>query len=171
MPEATPVQSESGDLDAAVRTLLLVMPRAVGRIKRLEIPEELREMALAPRHLSLLSFLLLDGPMTVRELAERLEVAPTTASLLVGELSRKGVLARREDENDRRRRIVSIPDRMRPALERWLAPGARAWRAALAPLTRTERAAVVRAFTAYEAALTEVTDGSGVTDGPEQARG
>ncbi|MDT0270524.1 MarR family winged helix-turn-helix transcriptional regulator [Streptomyces sp. DSM 44915] len=133
------------------------MPRAVGRIKRMEVPEELREMALAPRHLSLLSFLLLDGPMTVRDLADRLEVAPTTASLLVGELSRKGVLDRREDDHDRRRRIVSVPAEKRATLERWLSPGARAWRAALAPMTRAERAAVVRAFTAYEAALGEVT--------------
>lgn len=159
MPSRPPVEPESGDLDAAVRTLLLVMPRAIGRIKRMEVPEELREMALAPRHLSLLSFLLLDGPMTVRELADRLEVAPTTASLLVGELSRKGVLDRREDDNDRRRRIVSVPERKRATLEQWLAPGARAWRLALEPLEPDERAAVVRALTAYEAALTEATEG------------
>ncbi|WP_062203914.1 MarR family winged helix-turn-helix transcriptional regulator [Streptomyces sp. NBRC 109706] len=161
MAAAPPVQSDpadGGDLDAAIRTLLLVLPRAVGRIKRMEVPEELREMALAPRHLSLLSFLLLDGPMTVRELADRLEVAPTTASLLVGELSRKGVLDRREDERDRRRRIVSVPEAKRPVLERWLSPGARAWRTALAPLQPAERAAVVRAFTAYEAALSEGTE-------------
>jgi DNA-binding MarR family transcriptional regulator len=143
------------EVDEAVRAVLLVMPRAVGRIKRLEVPAELRTMALAPRHLSLLSFLVLDGPMTVSELADRLEVAPTTVSLLVGELSRKGILDRREDDTDRRRRIVSVaPDRQQ-AVERWLAPGARAWRQALAPLTATERAAVVRAFTAYEAALAD----------------
>ncbi|SOD60356.1 DNA-binding transcriptional regulator, MarR family [Streptomyces zhaozhouensis] len=165
MPATPPVHPVSGDpddtegLDGAIRTLLLVLPRAVGRIKRLEVPGELREMALAPRHLSLLSFLLLDGPMTVRELADRLEVAPTTASLLVGELSRKGVLDRREDAHDRRRRIVSIPESARPALEQWLAPGARAWRTALTPLSPAERRAVVRAFTAYEAALAE-SDGS-----------
>lgn len=165
VPRDTDAPRDSGDLDAAVRTLLLVMPRAIGRIKRMEVPEELREMALAPRHLSLLSFLLLDGPMTVRQLADCLEVAPTTASLLVSELSRKGVLARREDEHDRRRRIVSVPEEKRPTLEQWLAPGARAWRAALAPLEPAERAAVVRALTAYEAALAE---GSG--DGEAAAR-
>ncbi|RMI27487.1 MarR family transcriptional regulator [Streptomyces triticirhizae] len=171
MPDTPPVHSDPDDVpanvpadvpddarddvDAAVRKLLLVMPRAIGRVKRLGVPEELADLALAPRHLSLLSFLLLDGPMTVSELADRLEVAPTTASLLVSELSRKGVLDRREDENDRRRRVVSIPEGMRPALERWLSPGARAWRAALEPLTPSERAAVVRAFTAYEAALAD----------------
>ena len=155
--EPEPGDLDVGDLDAAVRTLLLVMPRAIGRIKRMEVPEELRKMALAPRHLSLLSLLLLDGPMTVRELADQLEVAPTTASLLVGELSRKGVLDRREDDSDRRRRIVSVPERKRATLEQWLAPGAQAWRLTLEPLQPSERATVVRALTAYEAALTEVT--------------
>ncbi|ARQ70568.1 MarR family transcriptional regulator [Streptomyces marincola] len=153
-PSVHPGPGDDGDLEAAIRTLLLVMPRAIGRIKRMEVPEELRGMALAPRHLSLLSLLLLDGPMTVRELAERLEVAPATASLLVGELSRKGVLDRREDDGDRRRRIVSVPEGKRPVLERWLSPGARAWRTALAPLAPAERAAVIKAFTAWEAALT-----------------
>ncbi len=55
--------------DDAVRQLLLVMPRLVGRIKRLPLPERLRSLDLAPRHLSLLSLLLLDGPLTVSQLA------------------------------------------------------------------------------------------------------
>lgn len=154
-PSSSHRHPERLDVDEAVRRLLLFMPRAIGRIKRLEVPEEVRDMALAPRHLSLLSFLLLDGPTTVGELAERLEVAPTTVSLLVGDLSRKGILERREDDDDRRRRIVSVAPSRQRALERWLAPGAQAWRTALAPLTATERATVVRALAAYEAALTD----------------
>lgn len=74
-------------LDSAVRELLLLMPRIIGRIKRIPIPEDLDGLALGPRHLSLLSFLLLDGPMTVSELAVQLEVAPTTVSLMVGATS------------------------------------------------------------------------------------
>jgi DNA-binding MarR family transcriptional regulator len=140
------------DVDDAVRALLLVMPRLVGRAKRLGVPEALRSLSLAPRHLSLLSFLLLDGPMTVNELAQRLEVAPTTVSLMVSDLSRAGVLERREDDTDRRRRIVGIAKPMRAAVEAWLAPGAAAWRAALTPLTAAERAAVVRALQSYEEA-------------------
>ncbi|MFI9817173.1 MarR family winged helix-turn-helix transcriptional regulator [Saccharothrix variisporea] len=131
------------------------MPRLVGRAKRIPVPEELQSLALAPRHLSLLSYLLFDGPMTVNELAERLEVAPTTVSLMVAELSRKDVLERREDDQDRRRRIVSITDRMRPAIDAWLAKGAKAWRAALDPLTPAERTAFVATLKAYEQALDE----------------
>src|SRR5690606_17786867 len=126
-------------VDDAVREMILLTPRVVGRAKRLPVPEALASLELSPRHLSLLANLLFDGAMTVNELAERLEVAPTTASLMVGELSRKGVLARREDEADRRRRIVSIDPDMRPRIEAWLAAGAEAWRRALAPLTPEQR--------------------------------
>ncbi|WP_230465533.1 hypothetical protein [[Actinomadura] parvosata] len=35
-------------VDDGIRTLLLLMPRMVGRAKRLKVPEELRELSLAP---------------------------------------------------------------------------------------------------------------------------
>lgn len=71
-------------------------------------PEALQSFAPATRHLSLLSYPLFDRPMTVNELADRLQIAPTAVSLLVGDLSRKGILERRGDEADRRRRIIGI---------------------------------------------------------------
>ncbi|MQM28047.1 MarR family transcriptional regulator [Glycomyces albidus] len=135
------------------------MPRMVGRAKRLPVPEVVRSLELSPRHLSLLALLLFDGPATVNDLAARLEVAPTTVSLMVGELSRKDVLERREDETDRRRRIVSITDAMRPEIEAWLAGSAAAWRTALAPLTAAERRTFVDTLLAYERAL-EANGGS-----------
>ena len=142
-------------LDDAVRTLLVLMPRMVGTAKRIPVPEELRSLELAPRHLSLLSYLLFDGPMTVNELAARLEVAPTTVSLMVGELSRKEILERHEDPADRRRRIVSITDAKRPAIQGWLARGAAAWRKALAPLTPSQRQLFVHTLRTYETAMLE----------------
>lgn len=145
--------------DDAVRDLLLLMPRIVGRVKRIPVPEELQSLALAPRHLSLLSYLLFDGPMTVNDLATRLEVAPTTVSLLVGELSRKGVLERHEDENDRRRRIVSITEAHRPTISRWLARGAGAWRQVLTELSPAERALIVATLRAYEDVMAEEDGG------------
>ncbi|WP_255953866.1 MarR family winged helix-turn-helix transcriptional regulator [Streptomyces odontomachi] len=140
------------DVDDAVRALLLLMPRLVGRAKRLRPPEELR--SLAPRHLSLLSYLLFDGPMTVNEMAVRLEVAPTTVSLMVSDLSRQGVLERREDASDRRRRIISVTDGMRQPIEDWLAGGATAWARALDPLTPEQRRMFVDTLLAYEEAVT-----------------
>jgi len=136
--------------DDAVRALLLVMPRLIGRIKRLSPPDQLRSFDLAPRHLSLLSVLLLDGPQTVSELAGKLSIAPTTVSLIVSDLSRKEVLVRLEDNTDRRRRIIDISPGSRPAISQWLSPGARAWRHALAPLTLQQQRMVVDTMLAYE---------------------
>ncbi|GAA2005619.1 MarR family winged helix-turn-helix transcriptional regulator [Catenulispora subtropica] len=146
----------AGDLDAAVRSLLLLMPRLVAHAKRIPPPPELADLTLGPRHLSLLAFLLLDGPVTVNDLAARLQVAPTTASLLIGDLTRKGVLERAEDDADRRRRIVSIAAAARPAIEAWLAPGAEAWRRALGPLTPRQRRIFLDTLLAYEAAVAEL---------------
>ncbi|MFF0723614.1 MarR family winged helix-turn-helix transcriptional regulator [Streptomyces sp. NPDC004134] len=144
------MSTAGSDVDDAIRTLLLLMPRMVGRAKRLRVPEELHSLALAPRHLSLLAYLLFDGESSVNELAQRLEVAPTTVSLMVGELSRKGVLERREDPADRRRKLVSITAERRPAIDGWLGRSAAAWRVALGPLTAAERRTFVETLTAYE---------------------
>jgi DNA-binding MarR family transcriptional regulator len=138
-----------------VRELILLMPRLVGRAKRLRPPAELQRYDLAPRHRSLLALLVLEGPATVNDLAAALRVAPTTVSLMVGELSRKGLLERREDDADRRRRIVHIAAARRTAIEEWLSPSARAWRTALAPLSAAERDLVVSTLLAFEAALEE----------------
>lgn len=63
-------------VEEATRALLLLGPRLVGRAKRMPVPDELRDLALAARHLSMLSYLLFDGPMTINDLAPRLEIAP-----------------------------------------------------------------------------------------------
>lgn len=137
-------------VDEGVRTLLLLMPRLIGRAKRLPVPEPLRSLDLAPRHLSLLAYLLFDGPLSINELAAMLEVAPTTVSLMVGDLSRKGVVERREDDADRRRTLVSIAAGNQEAVDAWLARGAHAWRAALAPLTAAQREMFVETLRRYE---------------------
>ena len=99
---------------------------------------------------SLLAYLLYDGRLTINELAARLEIAPATVSLMVGDLSRKGVVERREDDADRRRTIVSVAEESRPAVDAWLARGAVAWRKALQPLSHAERRMFVDTLLAYE---------------------
>ncbi|MCW2749444.1 MAG: MarR family transcriptional regulator [Aeromicrobium sp.] len=144
--------ADVGDIDEEVRALLLLIPRLVGRAKRIPVPDEVRDLELAPRHLSLLSLVLFDGPMSVSELAARLELAPTTVSLLISELADKGIVDRSADSTDARRRIVDIAEDRRPAISAWLGPGAAAWRRALAPLDREQRRMVVDTLRAYEAA-------------------
>jgi len=140
-------------LKDAVRALLLLFPRIVGRVKRAPIPAELKSVAIAPRHLALFSYLQFDGPMPVNELAGRLEVAPATVSLMISDLSRKGLLDRREDENDRRRTIVSIAPGRRKAIEKWIVAAASAWQVALAPLTDEQRKVFVDTIARFEQAL------------------
>jgi DNA-binding MarR family transcriptional regulator len=137
----------------AVRSMLLLMPQLVARAKRLPIPDALRGLDLAPRHLALLAYLQYDGPLTVSELADRLEVAPTTVSLMVGDLSRSGILTRQEDDTDRRRRIVAIAPGYAVPVTEWLSGSATAWTEVLAALTPTQRATIVATMRAYEAAL------------------
>ena len=144
-----------------VRELILLMPRLVGRAKKLQPPAELRGLELAPRHRSLLTLLLLDGPATVNDLAAALRVAPTTVSLLVGVLGCFGLLVRWFVVFVRRRRIVDLAPGRRPAVEAWLSPSTRAWRTALAPLTDAERDTVVGVLKAFEAALSDQDGRSG----------
>jgi DNA-binding MarR family transcriptional regulator len=151
---STEQHPESGlSSDEAIRAMLLLMPRVAARLKRIRIPDRLQSFSLAPRHLSLLSYLLFDGPMLVSQLASRLEVAPTTVSLMVSDLTRQGVLERHTDPADRRRTIVAITQdtETRSAIEHWLANGASAWRKAFDPLSPEERAIFVRVIQTYEA--------------------
>jgi DNA-binding MarR family transcriptional regulator len=97
--------------------------------------------------------------MTVNEPAARLQVAPTTVSLLIGDLSRKGIPERREDERARRRRIVAIAADHEPAISAWLAPGA-AWRDARAPLTSDQRRLFVDTLLTYEAGVEAEREGA-----------
>jgi DNA-binding MarR family transcriptional regulator len=140
-------------LKEAVRALLLLFPRVVGRVKRAPIPPELRSVAIAPRHLSLFSYLQFDGPMPVNELASRLEVAPATVSLMISDLSRKGLLERREDEADRRRTIVSIAPDRKQVIEDWIVVAANAWQTALEPLTDEQRQVFVDTMARFERVL------------------
>jgi DNA-binding MarR family transcriptional regulator len=140
-------------VEEGIRTLLLLLPRVVSRVKRLPVPEDLESLTLAPRHLSLLAYLLFDGEMGVNELAGRLELAPATASLMVGELSRQGVVDRREDDADRRRTIVSIAPAYRAGVDGWLNKSAGAWRKALEPLSPAQRVMFIDTLREFEREL------------------
>lgn len=55
-------------------------------------------------------------PMTVGVLAERLIIAPHTATELVGRLEAAGYVSRRADPNDRRRQTLGLTDKAETAL-------------------------------------------------------
>ena len=82
-----------------------------------EIPEALREAGRSgERHIAMLISLAIEGSGTVSELAERMDMTPAHASLVVGELARAGLVDRDHDERDRRLIIVSLSDAAKPAV-------------------------------------------------------
>jgi len=79
-----------------------------------EIAEGLREAGgHGERHVGMLISLAIEGPGTVSELAQRMDMTPAHASLVVGELARAGLVERDHDERDRRLIIVSLSDAAR----------------------------------------------------------
>jgi DNA-binding MarR family transcriptional regulator len=103
--------------------------------------------------------------MSVTELADRLGLKLATTSLLVGELSRAGLVDRTEDENDRRRKIVSLNEGFRkiaePEVQERLGP----FRRTLERLKPAERAHFMEGMRV----LSEETGGFGLDEADECA--
>jgi DNA-binding MarR family transcriptional regulator len=99
-----------------------------------ETPPELRERAeqanLGPRHAAPMLALAFEEQLSVSELAQRIGLSLATTSQLVGELSRAGFVERAEDERDRRRTLVRLPEAYRPAIRALL-------KQQVAPMERT----------------------------------
>jgi MarR family transcriptional regulator, organic hydroperoxide resistance regulator len=82
-----------------------------------EIPEGLRDAGRhGERHLGMLISLAVEGPGTVSELGQRMDITTAHASLVVGELARAGLVERDHDERDRRLIVVSLSDAARSAV-------------------------------------------------------
>ena len=82
-----------------------------------DIPAGLMEAGRhGERHIGTLISLAIEGPGTVSELAERMDMTPAHASLVVGELARAGLVDREHDERDRRLIIVSLSPDARTAV-------------------------------------------------------
>jgi DNA-binding MarR family transcriptional regulator len=87
------------------------------RRRRGQLPVELREAGgLGERHIAALVSLGVAGPASVSELAERIDMSLAHASLVVGELGGIGLVDREHDDRDRRRIIVSLADKAKPAV-------------------------------------------------------
>jgi DNA-binding MarR family transcriptional regulator len=140
-------RAETGRTEAQVRELFALFVAVIRGFKSAreegkppELQEAFERGSLGDRHLPPLLFLSLEGSMSVGELAERLGLKLATTSLLVGELSRAGLVDRSEDESDRRRKIVSLnPDFRKiaePEVEQRLGPFRRTLER-LAPAART----------------------------------
>jgi len=97
------------------------------------MPKHIEELVnrgvLAPRHLGAFAVISMEGPISISELAAREGFALSTTSLLVTQLAEVGLVERHEDDQDRRRTVVSIAPKYRRVSEAVL-------EAKLAPLRR-----------------------------------
>jgi DNA-binding MarR family transcriptional regulator len=85
-----------------------------------------------------------EGPATQSMVVERLGLSPSAVSSLVQRLVELGLLARAEDERDRRQKNLSVTDAGRALVERMLASRFADMRASVAPLSAPVRADLAR---------------------------
>jgi DNA-binding MarR family transcriptional regulator len=83
------------------------------------LEEKIEAEALGPRHFPVLINVAMGGPLSVSELADQIGLSVATTSLLVGQLSRSGLVERTEDDSDRRRTLVSLHEDYREVMDRW----------------------------------------------------
>jgi DNA-binding MarR family transcriptional regulator len=118
--------SEEASIEDDLRDLPRLMARVIGRLKRgaPEVPEPFQKAfergGCGPRHLPAMMFAYLEGPLSVSELAEEIGLSVATTSLLVGELDRAGLVERREDEEDRRRTLVTVDEGVGRDVDAWI---------------------------------------------------
>lgn len=174
---STTVQQASDAPEVAedVRDLMALVPQLVAGMKRCgRPPAPMREAydrgGLGPRHLTALTHLVLDGEQSVGQLAARLGVSLATASLVASELTRVGLVERREDAADRRRTLVSVSEEHRPHIEAWFATKADPLRRALERMTARQRSDFVCGMRTLVEEVYADEKGSGEACSPSASR-
>ncbi|MBO0731208.1 MAG: MarR family transcriptional regulator, partial [Acidimicrobiaceae bacterium] len=97
----------------------------------------------------------------VSDLAERLRLAPSTASGLVAQLLRAGLVGRGVDPDDRRASVVTITRAGRTQLRHWTQAHVARIGDALDALPAAQRQAVIDAVPALGALATALVDQAG----------
>ncbi|MEO6886784.1 MAG: MarR family winged helix-turn-helix transcriptional regulator [Jatrophihabitantaceae bacterium] len=135
----------AGTVDARGLTdVISRLRRALRRSIRTDYPWELRPVA----QVEVLQSLGEGGVTRVGDLAERLCLAQSTVSALVGQLVSAGLVTRDVDPADRRAAIVALSSAGRTDLRNWDTAHRRRLRAALARLSPTDQRAVLAAVPA-----------------------
>jgi DNA-binding MarR family transcriptional regulator len=107
---------------------------------------------LSPRHVAALEQIR-GGPVTVGELACRLDLTLPTVSGVLADLDRAGYIERRPDPDDRRRTIVRIVPGQATLIGEWLDGTAMPMARVLDKLTPAEQEAFLKAMDLLEAEL------------------
>jgi DNA-binding MarR family transcriptional regulator len=159
------LDEEAVELATLLAEVVHAGKRRSGRPPR-EMEEAAEREGLGPRHAPVLFAVALEGGLSVSELAERVGLSLATTSLLVGELSRAGILTRTEDERDRRRTIVTIAEGREELIGGWVRQIVHPMRSALDRMSPRGRADFMRGLRILAEEVTrhsaEVEDGARV---------
>lgn len=114
---------------------------------------------LSPRHVAALEQIR-GGPLTVGELASRLDLTLPTVSGVLADLDRAALVERRPDPADRRRTIVQIIPSQATLIDGWLDGAAQPLARVLDKLTPSEQQTFLKAMDLLETELNRQDTGS-----------
>ena len=152
-------RTETGEsLQDCLRHLVQLLPQVTRGMRRNQIPPTARGAKLGPRHGAALSLLSENGPLTVGQLAGRLELTLPTISGIVADVEKAGFVTRAADPTDRRRTIVSLIPAQTEAVSAWLDGSSAPMVRALDKLRPDERATLLKAMSFLQAELDDRQD-------------
>jgi DNA-binding MarR family transcriptional regulator len=146
------VTSEARELTDAVARLRRVLRAGI----RTDISWESLPMA----QVEMLQTLADDSPARVNDLAERLHLAQSTVSGLIGQMMTAGLVQREIDTSDRRAAVVTLTAAGADQLRAWEVAHVQWIQGALGRLTPDDRSAISSSLPALRR-LTEVLSGGG----------
>ena len=148
-----PDQAGGSEHSALCLRLMQLFPRVSKGMRRWQDRSAPRTPApLGPRHVAALQQLR-GGPLTVSELASRLELTLPTVSGVLAELDRAGFVSRHPDPADRRRTIVEITPAQSTLIGQWLDGAANPLARVLDKLAPSEQQAFLKAMDMLETEL------------------
>lgn len=127
MPHKDSHPSPAGPRPADIEEMLGFVPLLEAYFRRCqaEMPDELLEIfsnhRLTARHGGVLAQLSAGQSISVTDLARRMGVSLSTASELVGDLARAGLVERREDPSNHRRTLVALAETHQTMVEAFVA--------------------------------------------------
>ena len=148
-----PDEAASSGHSALCLHLMQLLPRVAKGMRRWQDRDAPSTPApLGPRHVAALGQLR-DGPLTVSELASRLDLSLPTVSGVLADLDRAGFVTRHPDPADRRRTIVQITPDQRALIIKWLDGAANPLARVLDKLAPSEQQAFLKAMDMLETEL------------------
>ena len=146
-------QKGSSEHSALCLRLMQLFPRVIRGMRRWQDRAAPAVPApLSPRHVAALEQIR-GGPLTVGELASRLDLTLPTVSGVLADLDRAGLVERRPDPADRRRTIVQVVPGQATLIGHWLDGAARPLARVLDKLTPGEQEAFLKAMDLLETEL------------------